>query len=119
MSKLIVMITPLLEEAHTVAERWQEAGAPGVTFIESYGLRQLNNASRSAEVLPGMISMMGILRSQNETSMILLCLVRDEAMVDKLLKVVEQVIGNLKGPDNGILFVIDVERAVGLRPYEG
>jgi nitrogen regulatory protein PII len=118
MPKLIVMITPLREEARTVAERWQQAGAPGATFIESYGIRQMKAASQSSEVLPGMISMIEILRDQNETSITLLCLVRDNEMVDKLIEVVEQVIGDLNGPDNGILFVIDVERAVGLRPYE-
>ena len=119
MPKLIVMITPLLEEAHTVAEGWQQAGAPGVTFIESYGIRQMKAASQSSEILPGMISMIEILRDQNETSITLLCLVRDAALVDTLLEVVEKIIGDLNGPNNGILFVIDVERAVGLRPYDG
>jgi hypothetical protein len=119
MPKLIVMITPLLEEARTVAEGWQQAGAPGATFIESYGMRQLKAASQASEVLPGTISMIEIMRDQNETSVTLLCLVRDTAMVEKLLDVVKRVVGDLNGPDNGILFVIDVERAVGLRPYMG
>jgi nitrogen regulatory protein PII len=119
MPKLVVMITPLLDEARSVAEGWQQAGAPGTTFIESYGLRQMKTASQSAEVLPGMISMIEILRDQSETSVTLLCLVRDAAMVDKLMDVVKRVIGDLNGPGNGILFVIDVERTVGLRPYMG
>ncbi len=119
MPKLIVMITPLLEEARSVAEGWQQAGAPGATFIESYGIRQLKAAAHASEVLPGTISMIEIMRDQNETSVTLLCLVRDAAMVEKLLEVVKRVVGDLNGPDNGILFVIDVERAVGLRPYMG
>ena len=119
MPKLIVMITPLLEEARTIAEGWQQAGAPGATFIESYGIRQLKSATQSAEILPGTLSMIEIMRDQNEISVTLLCLVRDAAMVEKLLDVVKRVIGDLNGPDNGILFVIDVERAIGLRPYMG
>jgi nitrogen regulatory protein PII len=119
MPKLIVMITPKIEEARSVAEGWRQIGAPGTTFIESYGLRQINTATQTSELQPGMNSMIEILRDQNETSMTMLCLVRDAAMVDKLLDVVKRVLGDLNAPNNGVLFVIDVERAVGLRPYMG
>jgi hypothetical protein len=40
--------------------------APGVTFIESYGLRRLQEKSGSMEVLPGVMSMLEILRQSEE-----------------------------------------------------
>jgi hypothetical protein len=118
MSKLVVLVTPLLEEAHEVVEAWQQIGVPGVTLIESYGLRQLKEASQHVEVLSGMMSMLEIMRSRERASVILFSLIKDSALVDRLIDAVDSIIGDLNGPDNGILFVIDVERAVGLRPYE-
>jgi hypothetical protein len=41
MPKLVVLITSHVEKALAMAEAWQAAGAPGVTLIDSHGLRRL------------------------------------------------------------------------------
>ncbi|MBZ0298387.1 MAG: hypothetical protein K8J31_01545 [Anaerolineae bacterium] len=117
MPKLVILITPLIDDAHTVADAWQQAGTPGVTFIESYGMRRLQEATHNPEVLPGIMSMIELLRNREENSVTLMSVVQDSAMADRLIDAARQIVGDLNGPDNGILFVIDVERAVGLRPY--
>ncbi|MAS35831.1 MAG: hypothetical protein CL610_17610 [Anaerolineaceae bacterium] len=118
MAKLIVIITPLLDEAHQIAEAWQQVGAPGVTFIESYGIRRIQEASQSIEVLPGMMSMMEMLRDRDETSVTLLSLVKKPELVQTLIDTAQDIVGSFEREDNGILFVIDVETAIGLRPIE-
>lgn len=118
MYKLVVMITPLLEKAHEIAEAWQEAGAPGVTVVESYGLWQLQSARQDTEVLPGMMSMIEILRNREQTSVTLLSLVLNESTVNRLIDVAQQIAGDLNQADNGILFVINVDQAIGLRRAE-
>lgn len=117
MPKLVVLITPLLQDAHSVADAWQQAGAPGVTFIESYGLGRLQKVAGDTEILPGTMSMLEILRNREETSLTLISLVRNDDMVDTLIDAAQNILGDLNRPDNGILFVVDVERAIGLRPY--
>jgi hypothetical protein len=37
--------------------------------------------------------------------------------LDKLIDVAQRTVGDLNEPDNGIIFVLDVERVVGLRNH--
>lgn len=118
MAKLLVLITPQIEKGHHIGQMWQEAGAPGVTFVEGYGLQQLRTAEESIEVLPGTTSMLEILRQSNIASLIVLSVVEDAALVERLINVVETVLGNLYDPNKGIVFTLDVERAVGIRRHQ-
>ena len=89
MAKLVVLITSRIGETHSIGEAWKKAGAPGVTFVEGYGLRRLQEASKSVEILPGMLSLMEILRDNEETSMVILTLFEDDTLVDKLQQACE------------------------------
>ncbi|MBI5666741.1 MAG: hypothetical protein HZC41_01930 [Chloroflexi bacterium] len=117
MQKLVILITSRVEDCHSVGEAWQKAGAPGVTLIESFGLRRLQEASDSLEVLPGMMSMLEILRENDEIKSVTLVSVVEEAQVEGIISATEGVLGDLHQPNTGVLFVIDVERAVGLRDH--
>jgi nitrogen regulatory protein PII len=117
MSKLVILITSRVEDGHRVGEAWRDAGAPGVTFVESYGLRQLQKATRAQEVLPGLVTMLDLMRQQEETSLIVLSLVEDDTVVDQLLNIAESILGDLLEPNAGIAFVIDVARAIGIRDH--
>lgn len=114
MAKLVILITVRHDVGHQIAEAWREAGAPGVTFVESYGLRRLKEASHNAEILPGLISMFQILRDTDQSSLMLLSVVEDDA-ADRLLDVTERIIGDMTRPDSGIAFVLNVERSIGIR----
>ena len=115
MPKLVVLITPMIDRSHDIGDQWQQAGAPGITFIESYGLHRMQQANAGAEVLPGFMSMIEILRNRDEHSVTMFSVVHDNALVDKLIAATEAVIGPISHPDNGILFVLDVEQALGIR----
>lgn len=117
MSKLVILITSRVEEGHQIGEAWQKVGAPGVTFIESYGLRRMQEASKGAELLTGMMSLFEILRQQEETSLIVLCVVDNDEIVDHLQAATSEVLGDLLAPHTGVMFVIDVERAIGVRDH--
>jgi hypothetical protein len=117
MAKMAILVTSRIEEGHRIGEVWQSAGAPGVTLIESYGLRRLQEASRSAEFLPGMISMLDFLRQNEETSLVIFSVADDESVVDRLLDATESILGDLTQPNTGVFFVVDVARAVGIRDH--
>lgn len=114
MAKLIVLITARAEEGHLIGEAWQEAGAPGVTFIEGFGLRRVQEKTRGLEVLPGMMSLTEILRQNEHTSLVVLSVLDDDTLADQLLAVTERILGDLRQPDNGVFFVIDLARALGV-----
>jgi nitrogen regulatory protein PII len=117
MAKLVVLITARDDVAQEVGEGWQKVGSPGVTIIEGYGLQRIRQASPEAEILPGMMSLIDILRSNKPTSFILLALLEVDAPIEAMLKVTQEILGDLQSPENGIFFVIDVERAVGIRNH--
>jgi hypothetical protein len=115
MPKLIVLITPQLEAGYEIAEEWQSHGAPGVTLIDGYGLFRLQEATKKSEVLPGMLSMLEIVRSRQNNNIILLSVVENLTVVDELIETADRMLGGLPEPDNGIVFVLDVDKVVGLR----
>jgi hypothetical protein len=117
LAKLVILITARHDLGHQIAEAWRQAGAPGVTFVESYGLRRLREASSNTEILPGLVSMFQILRDTDQSSLMLLSVVEDDATADRLLDVTEQTAGDMSAPDNGIAFVLDVGRTLGIRHY--
>ena len=77
--KLIILITADMEKGLEVALRWQEAGAPGVTLLKSFGLHSLQTkiASDALEVplhiASSMTSLMAyVLREMEHTNHVLL-----------------------------------------------
>lgn len=114
MAKLIVLITARAEEGHLIGEAWQEAGAPGVTFIEGFGLRRVQEKTRGLEVLPGMMSLTEILRQNEHTSLVVLSVLDDDTLAEQLLAVTERILGDLRQPDNGVFFIVDLARALGV-----
>jgi hypothetical protein len=49
----------------------------------------------------------------------LLAVVNDTQPIDQLLEATERILGPLASPDTGILFVVPVEQAWGLRKSRG
>jgi nitrogen regulatory protein PII len=118
--KLVVLITVQIENGLAVAQAWQDAGAPGVTILRSYGLQNLRlEAQRSAVELPRVVlsmarAMTSVIDSAEQNSEIIFSIV-GEQMVDTLIDIAHDVLDDLYAPDNGVLFVLDIERAVGIR----
>ena len=117
MAKLVVLITGQIEQGHTVAEAWQTAGAPGVTIIEGHGLRRLQETWKNAEILPGTFSLQHILRESDRESLLILSLVNDDTLPDKLIAATQAVLGDMTAINAGILFVLDVAQAVGITTH--
>ncbi|MBI5929498.1 MAG: hypothetical protein HY862_09330 [Chloroflexi bacterium] len=117
MSKLVVLITARIEEGHNIGEAWQQVGAPGVTLVESHGLRRLQKAAKYTEILSGTISMLEVLNQIDSSSLIIFTVIDDDTLVDKLVAVTEKILGDLRQPNNGIAFVINLERAFGINHY--
>ena len=120
--KLVVLITAQVEAGLDIAQAWQDADAPGVTIVRSHGLHTLQEELKSGQVeLPRMVVSMGaamaaILDNVEERGVIFLSVVEDE-LVDALINAASGVLGNLDDPDNGILFVLPIERTVGVRRH--
>ncbi len=122
--KLIILITSNVENGLDVAVRWQEAGAPGVTVLKSFGLRSLqrkmlgDSLEVPLHIASSMTSMMAyVLREMEQTNHVLLSVVPKE-LVPKLLDEARAVMGDLLEPNHGVAFVVPLDEAIGVRQPE-
>ncbi len=117
--KMVLIITAQVEQGMSVAQAWQDAGAPGVTIIRTHGLRSLQERTQQGAVelpmvLTSMVAAMShVIKSMEAPGQLLLSVVDDE-MVDTLEKVASEILGDMNEPYNGIMLVIDIERAIGV-----
>jgi nitrogen regulatory protein PII len=117
--KLVILITAENEYSLEVGQAWQRAGAGGVTIIRSHGLYTLQRQLENGQLeLPRMVvsmatAMAHVLDMTEEKGHLLMSVV-DDALVDPLIEAASGVLGDLTQPDNGVLFVLPVERAVGI-----
>ena len=105
-----------------VAQAWQQEGAPGVTIMRTHGLRTLQEqVQRGSYELPRVVTSMAaamthLLNSMDEPGAMLLSVV-DNDLVDKLEAATSNVLGDLTEPYHGIMIVLDIERALGVRQH--
>jgi hypothetical protein len=120
--KLAILITANLEGGMEVAQSWRENGAPGVTIVRSHGLHTLTQTVERGEIeLPRMVvsiaaSMAYIIDQMDYNTLIVLSVVDDDA-IDRLVRVAEKVLGDLYAPHTGVMLVLDVLRAIGVRDH--
>lgn len=112
--KMVVLITAQIDRGLEVAEAWEAVGASGVTLIESYGLHNLRERSKSLE-LPLFVSMASVLRQIEQTNQTLLTVVDDD-LVDDIIGAACDILGEFKDVNSGIAFVLPVESIHGMNP---
>jgi nitrogen regulatory protein PII len=113
MHYLVVLVLDDPSFCGEILQRWEEAGATGVTILESTGLGRLRKKGIRDDY-PLMPSLQEFLKGAEVHNRTLFSIVESEAIVDALIDAVEQVVGDLERPDTGLLFVVPVHKAIGL-----
>jgi len=113
MSYLVVLIVDDLDDCPAVLDAWEAAGVLGVTILASTGLGRIRRAGLRDD-MPLMPSLQDLLESEEVHHRTLLSVVDSQELVDKMVAIVQQVIGNLEDPHTGFLFVVPVIQAYGL-----
>ena len=122
--KLMILITANIESGLEVANRWQEAGAPGITIIKSVGLYSLQQKIKKGEMevplhmASSMLSMMAYMLGEMEHTNHVLVSVVPKELVPTLLNEAKNVMGDLLEPDNGVAFVVPLDEAIGVRLHQ-
>ncbi|MBN1135750.1 MAG: hypothetical protein JXM73_04150 [Anaerolineae bacterium] len=112
---LVVFVIDCVEQCSDLLSAWEQAGAVGITILDSTGLRRLRAAMR--DDLPLIPSMRDLLAGQEAHHRTLFTVVPDEATVDRIAAATQQVVGDLSQPNSGFLFVVPVSRALGLQKH--
>lgn len=121
--KLVILITTQVERGMEIALSWQDVGAPGVTIVRAHGTHTLRQEVERGEIeLPRIVvsmasAMAHIIDNVEARGQLLLSVVPDET-VDALIDAASDVLGELTEPGNGVLFVLPVDRAIGVRRFD-
>lgn len=120
--KLVILITAQTENGLEVALAWRENGAPGVTIIPSHGLHTLQKKAKSGGlelpmIITSMADAMAGLLEASETNTIIILSVMPAENLEKIVAATTRVLGDLTAPNTGVMFVLDVEQAIGVRDH--
>jgi nitrogen regulatory protein PII len=110
---LVVLILHNVARFQDVLSAWHEAGVPAVTILDCVGTRDVREKLQREE-LPIMPSIRDLLAGDDAPRKMILSVVSGDT-VEWLIKATVDAVGDLSEPGNGILFVVPVARAVGVR----
>src|SRR3970040_375267 len=111
---LVLFVLNDAERLGDILNAWEKVGVPGITILHSSGLGRARQQSGIWDDLPLMPSLQSLLEHEELFSRTLFTVVKEEGMVDKLVSVTQDVIGDLNLPGTGLLAVLPVSRVYGL-----
>jgi nitrogen regulatory protein PII len=114
---LVVFVLHDPDKLDDLLTAWEATGVSGVTILPSSGLGRMRQADAMRDDLPMMPSLDDFLGREPHLSRTLFSLVDAQAGVDALIAATREVVGDLNQPQTGLLFVLPVSQAEGLRKH--
>ena len=108
---LLVFICNQPERLDEVLEGFLEIGITGATIIDTVGMGQI--LASEVPIFAGFRSMFRGASTVNKT---ILSVVNEPAKVDEAIRIIEEAVGSLDEPGNGIAFSVPIDRVRGLMP---
>jgi nitrogen regulatory protein PII len=116
MAHLVVFVLDRVERCADILESWEQAGAPGITIVESTGLERLRGTV--SDDLPLLPSLRNLLAGHELHHRTLFTVIEDEATVRRVVEVTKECVGDFSRPHSGLLFVVPVSQVYGLYKQE-
>ena len=110
---MILFVLHDTEKLDELLAAWQEAGAPGVTVLESTGVGRIRQNAALREDTPLMPSLEDFYPDPEHMSRTMFTILPDE-LVQKVVDATIRVVGDLNEPDTGLLVVLPILAAYGL-----
>jgi hypothetical protein len=115
---MIVVVLPDLERCQDILNAWEKRGVTGVTVLESLGLHKIREMRGLSDDLPLIPSLRHLMEGDEYHHRTAFVVLDDDFDLDGLIKDTERAVGgDFNAPNSGILFVVPVARALGMRPY--
>lgn len=113
MAYLVVLVLDDPDRSDALLTAWEQAGARGVTILESSGIGRARNAALKEE-MPLMPSLRNLMRGREEHHRTFFSVVESEAQVEALAAAAQQVAGDFSQPHSGLLFALPLSQVYGL-----
>jgi nitrogen regulatory protein P-II 1 len=111
--KLLVFVLNNEEFLEEVLEAYIEAGVTGATILDSEGMGRF--LTYEVPLFAGFKKFMKGNKPYNKT---IISVVRNQDTIDRLKKLVDDIVGDLDNPGTGIMFTLPVDWASGLVPED-
>ncbi len=106
--KLMVFILNKEEHLEEVLEAFLELNIKGATILDSVGMGSI--LARDIPIFAGFQNLLQGSRTANKT----ILTVVPERLVEPAVRAIEQIVGSLEDPGNGLVFVLEVDKIFGL-----
>lgn len=108
---LLIMVLDDVAHRDPVLTAWVEAGVTGVTVLESTGINRVLQRSEAQPMFMGFGQLFGGGRVGHNT---LFAVIDSLDIAEAAVRATEAIIGDLNGPDTGIIFAVPVTKTWGL-----
>ena len=112
MKQMVLMVLNNPDYCMSLLEAWENAGAPGITILESTGLVSIRQAQSGVrDDLPLMPSLSNLFRGKEEHHRTMFTVVEDDVQAQAVIAATEKVFAEFENEDrdeSGILFVLPV-----------
>ncbi len=112
---MILYVAADLQQAKDMMNVWVKAGVTGITILESAGMRQFLDKGILRDDFGPMPSMRQLFRAQETHHRTIFSVVKDDEMLQDVIRTSEEFVGSWSKPDVGVLFVWPVLCAYGLQ----
>jgi nitrogen regulatory protein P-II 1 len=102
------------EKLNELLAAWEEAGVTGATVMFNTGLGRLRSDEGLRDDIPLIPSLSDFFDHPELHGRTIFTVVDDDSLVDRLLVVTQQIIGDLSQPNTGLLVVLPITRVYGL-----
>ncbi len=114
--KMLMFVLQDAEKLLDMLTAWKETGVSGATVLFSTGMGRLHLTAPLLDDLPLMPSLNDFYVHDETLSRTVFTIIHDE-MVEKIIAVTEQIVGDLSKPGTGILVVLPIDSVHGLIEY--
>jgi nitrogen regulatory protein P-II 1 len=106
--KLLVFILNKEENLEEILEAFLELNIKGATILDSVGMGSI--LAQDIPIFAGFKNLMQGSRPANKTILTLI----PENLVQPAVKAIEQVVGSLEEPGNGLVFILNIDQIFGI-----
>lgn len=114
MNYLVMLVLDDPDQSDALLNAWEQAGARGITILESSGIGRVRRRAALRDDMPLMPSLRALLRGDEEHHRTLFSVVEGEAMVEALAQAAQQVVGDFSQPNTGLIFAMPISHVNGL-----
>lgn len=112
---LILFILNNPDQCEEVLTAWEKVGVSGVTILQSTGLGRYRQKAGLREDIPLIPRLTEFFEHDEDQHRTFFTAVKNHSLVEKILHATEAIVGDLEDPDTGIMFVLPILEAYGIK----